>query len=155
MRINIISALTLILLSGCTSVAGPQFAPQKPEKGMAKLVVYRPEGSIIMSGRGAPSIKVNGMAKCNIDDGRYFSLDMPAGKTDLSTRLIGDVYTSTYSLNTKPNTINYVKVQFNDPAVYGQIAGGVIASSMVSQEGTFLFRDGNEAEARLTFETCH
>ncbi len=146
--------LSVLTLAACATPAGPLYKPEPIKKGQAKLVVYRPKGSILLSGRGAPSIKINGIERCNIDDGRYFSVDIPSGTTTLSTRLIGDIYTSQYALPARAGSTIYVKVLFNEPSVYGQIAAGVIASSALTQEGTFLFREGNASEAGLTYATC-
>lgn len=154
MKNRYLTVLALFTLSGCTAPAGPQYTPHPAPKLFAKLVIYRPQGSIIMSGRGAPAISINGTKRCNIDDGRFFTADVPGGTTELSTRLIADIFTSKYLVDAKAGSITYVKVTFNDPAVYSQMAGGALVSAAVSQEGTFRFMPGSEMEAKLTFETC-
>lgn len=150
------AALVALSLSAC-SATGENYQPKAIPSGQSSIVVYRtPMG-------GSAPIDVNGAYKCRLFRNGFFELNVPANSTTiLSTSLFGDPFKSVYQLNLAPRQRKYVRVEINSASqitgtVFGTLGGfigGTAASAVATQEGSFVFRDGNEGEALQTRQGC-
>lgn len=155
-KIFLILGAILISLTAC-SATGQQYAPAKISKNEAQVVVYRtPNG-------GPAPINVNGVRKCRLPRNGHFILTVPPSHPlTLTSSLFGDPSESRFTLTPKSGQTYYVRVEINTASVAAGTIGGTLgglvlgttATSISTNEGSFLFREGNEAEALQTKEGC-
>ncbi len=152
----LILGVVLLALTAC-STTGQQYTAVKANKNEAKVVVYR-------SPNGGPApIDVDGVRKCRLPRNGYFVLTVPSSRPlTLSSSLFGDPSVSRFSFTPQPRQTYYVRVEVNTASVvagslggaFGGLIGGTAATAVATQEGSFVFREGNEAEALQTKEGC-
>ncbi len=148
--------ITLFALTACAAT-GQQYVPAKASKGEAKVVVYR-------SPNGGPApIDINGIRKCRLPRNGHLILSVPASQPlTLSSSLFGDPSESKLMFIPKTGQTYYVRVEVNTASVVAGALGGAVgglvlgttATTMATQEGSFVFREGSEAEALQTKEGC-
>jgi len=151
-RTFLILGSALIALTAC-SATGQQYAPAKISKNEASVIVYKTQ-----TYGNAVSFTYNDQP-CKVQAQGYINLKVPPSQTlTLRHRSIGDPSPSVLTLSPRPNTTTYVRVESNDAALIsgglggtlGGIVGGVAGQSIATSEGTFVFRNGTEAEALTT-----
>lgn len=148
--------MALLALTACAAT-GQQYTPTKAYDNEAKVVVYRtPNG-------GPAPIDVNGVHKCRLPRNGHFVLSVPPREPlTLASSLFGDPSVSRFSFTPQPRQTYYVRVEVNTASVVagslggalGGLIGGTAATAAATQEGSFVFREGNEAEALQTKEGC-
>lgn len=150
---------SVLFLAACTATGQPYQASKAPS-GKAQIVVYR-------TSAGEAPVNVNGTTNCDLPKNGYFVVTVPANQpVHLSSKtnpfLSGNDKTSTYAVTPKAGAVHYVRVDTNQKAkIAGAVGMGMLgilgsmgASSAVSDEGLFIFREGNADEAASTREAC-
>lgn len=149
MRNILLLTTTLITLAAC-GASGQPFSPSSVGANEASVIIYKTQTYGFTIGFTANGVD------CKVKAGGYMPLTVPAGQSlTLRHRSLGDPYPSEMTITPKAGARYYVRVQSNDDVisplgVAAVVGGGIVGHAAVSQEGTFVFREGNEAEALTT-----
>lgn len=146
------ATLVALSLTACSATGDP-YTPAKAYDGEAKIVVYKTQ-----TYGNAVSFTMNGQ-KCKVKPQGYVDFTVPANSlVTLRHRSIGDPSPSVFAFTPKARETYLIRVETNTASIAagavfgtaGGLVGGTIGTAAVTNEGTFIFREGTEAEALTT-----
>lgn len=150
-KIFLVFGVALFVLTAC-SATGPQYHQEPIAKGMAQIVVYRPDVSF--GQLGGARLLVHDNVVCSLKKNTHAILNVQPQPVTLSTRMWDDILTSNYEVNPKAGSRTFVRLTMNEANVYAGAIGGAMGSMAASNEGAYILRKGYEQEASLTKRIC-
>lgn len=123
-------------------------------KGDSQIIVYRPSGDYMRL--RSPSVEVNGVSRCNLKGGSFFSVEMPPQQVLISASLWDMPGTSRQSIIAKKGQRAFVKIAVNSDKQWSGALGGLIgmgiAEGMSSRSGPFIIEQVSTEQAQADLQ---
>ena len=141
-----------LMLAGCTA-SGPMYSSlpeQKPDKGMAQLVVYRPYELSYAARR--PTVEINSIKTCDLPNSSFFIKNVKPSEITVTSSFWEIPGTSRFTMSVSSGRKYYIRMALNDDKLAAGLAAGIIgmavAEGISEHSGPFIIESVSESSAK-------
>jgi len=120
----------MLALAGCTA-SGPTYSSlpeQKPDKGMAQLVVYRPNGLAYAARR--PTVEINSIKTCDLPAGGFFIKNVKPSEITITSSFWDAPGTSRFTTEAVSGKTYHIRITLNNDKLGAGLVAGFIGTAV-------------------------